>query len=122
MTSRLGEGWHRLDARVLRLDVLAEAQVLELLARIVTQDLAPAVLAGDDVPAGLDGCLMAPENLTCTSPYTARLEAGTDSTLAASATARPTRTSPGTGQSAAAAATVCRCRHSRRPAGSYRPG
>jgi tetratricopeptide (TPR) repeat protein len=34
ITSRLGEGWHRLDARVLRLDVLDEREAIELLTRI----------------------------------------------------------------------------------------
>ncbi|GIH28547.1 hypothetical protein Aph01nite_68570 [Acrocarpospora phusangensis] len=35
MTSRLGEGWHRLGADVLRLDVLSEQESIELLARII---------------------------------------------------------------------------------------
>ncbi|AQZ64152.1 Putative ATP/GTP-binding protein [[Actinomadura] parvosata subsp. kistnae] len=35
LTSRLGEGWHRLDARVLPLDVLSERDAIELVARIM---------------------------------------------------------------------------------------
>ncbi|GAA0411845.1 hypothetical protein Acor_15810 [Acrocarpospora corrugata] len=38
VTSRLGEGWHRLGARVLRLDVLAESEAIELLTRIAAPD------------------------------------------------------------------------------------
>ncbi|WP_149263509.1 tetratricopeptide repeat protein [Actinomadura sp. K4S16] len=36
VTSRLGQGWHRHNARVLRLDVLTPDQALELLTRIAT--------------------------------------------------------------------------------------
>ncbi|MEU8364952.1 FxSxx-COOH system tetratricopeptide repeat protein [Nonomuraea sp. NPDC048882] len=56
VTSRLGEGWHRLDAQVLRLDVLDEREAVELLIRIA----APA-LPSDVVQADLDGNL--PEDL-----------------------------------------------------------
>ncbi|MEU5869787.1 tetratricopeptide repeat protein [Nonomuraea sp. NPDC047529] len=56
VTSRLGEGWHRLDARVLRLDVLGEREAVDLLARIVTQDLARD-LSQDVAQASLDGDL-----------------------------------------------------------------
>ncbi|MER7366343.1 tetratricopeptide repeat protein, partial [Nonomuraea wenchangensis] len=41
VTSRLGEGWHRLGARVLRLDVLAEAEAVDLLTRIVASSPQP---------------------------------------------------------------------------------
>ncbi|MGW3353715.1 hypothetical protein ACWDA3_61510 [Nonomuraea rubra] len=58
MTSRLGEGWHQLDARVLRLGVLGEQEAIELLARIATHDrphrCQPAVMY-DRVARGADG-------------------------------------------------------------------
>ncbi|WP_127934129.1 hypothetical protein [Nonomuraea polychroma] len=38
VTSRLREGWHRLGARVLPLDVLGEREAIELLTRIATDD------------------------------------------------------------------------------------
>ncbi|MFI9846758.1 tetratricopeptide repeat protein, partial [Nonomuraea sp. NPDC051941] len=53
MTSRLSEGWHRLDAVVLRLDVLGEREAIELLTRIATHDLAHSSL-GATAPNGLD--------------------------------------------------------------------
>ncbi|MFC5833144.1 FxSxx-COOH system tetratricopeptide repeat protein [Nonomuraea insulae] len=49
VTSRLGEGWHHLDAHVLRLDVLGEREAIKLLAR-----LAAPGLSRDVVQAGLD--------------------------------------------------------------------
>ncbi|MEV4800151.1 FxSxx-COOH system tetratricopeptide repeat protein [Nonomuraea sp. NPDC049421] len=39
VTSRLGEGWHRLDAQVLRLDVLSEREAIELLTRLAAPEL-----------------------------------------------------------------------------------
>ncbi|MFB4285527.1 NB-ARC domain-containing protein [Nonomuraea sp. MTCD27] len=39
VTSRLGEGWHRLDAQLLRLDVLGEREALELLTRLAAPGL-----------------------------------------------------------------------------------
>ncbi|MET9252009.1 FxSxx-COOH system tetratricopeptide repeat protein, partial [Nonomuraea sp. NPDC003709] len=68
VTSRLGEGWHRLDAEVLRLDVLGERQALELLARIAAPDLSPdAVRAGlnGDLPEVLDGAIELVHELGC---------------------------------------------------------
>ncbi len=59
VTSRLGEGWHHLDAHVLHLDVLGEREAIELLARLATPGLSPAAvqaaLDGQDLPEGLDG-------------------------------------------------------------------
>ncbi|SPL95818.1 Putative ATP/GTP-binding protein [[Actinomadura] parvosata subsp. kistnae] len=58
VTSRLGEGWHRLDAQLLHLDVLGEREALDLLTRLAAPGLAPdvaqAVLDGHP-PAELDG-------------------------------------------------------------------
>ncbi|MGW6505127.1 tetratricopeptide repeat protein, partial [Nonomuraea angiospora] len=54
VTSRLGEGWHRLGARVLRLDVLDEQQAIELLTRIATHDQIVRD-AWADTPEGLEG-------------------------------------------------------------------
>ncbi|MEU8397580.1 hypothetical protein AB0C28_20490 [Nonomuraea sp. NPDC048892] len=58
VTSRLSESWHRLDAQLLRLDVLGEREALELLARLVTPGLVSsavqAVLDGHP-PQELDG-------------------------------------------------------------------
>ncbi|MFF0768532.1 tetratricopeptide repeat protein [Nonomuraea wenchangensis] len=42
VTSRLGQGWHRLGARVLRLDVLEEGEAVDLLTRIVGSSPQPA--------------------------------------------------------------------------------
>ncbi|MBE1584428.1 tetratricopeptide repeat protein [Nonomuraea angiospora] len=56
VTSRLGQGWHHLGARVLRLDVLEEAEALELLTRIATpRQHAPA--PGTQMPEALDGAI-----------------------------------------------------------------
>ncbi|MEV4178786.1 tetratricopeptide repeat protein [Nonomuraea sp. NPDC049709] len=58
VTSRLGEGWHRLDAQVLRLDVLGEQEAIELLTRIAAPDLSLEVVQVGlkrAVPAALDG-------------------------------------------------------------------
>ncbi|MFI7419431.1 tetratricopeptide repeat protein [Nonomuraea sp. NPDC049684] len=61
VTSRLGEGWHHLDARVLRLDVLDEREAIELLARLATpglpRGLIQAALDREDLPDGLDGAV-----------------------------------------------------------------
>ncbi|MFI7108348.1 tetratricopeptide repeat protein [Nonomuraea sp. NPDC050227] len=61
VTSRLGEGWHHLDAHVLRLDVLGEHEAIELLARIATPDLARDVLQAaldeQDLPERLEGAI-----------------------------------------------------------------
>jgi Mrp family chromosome partitioning ATPase len=40
VTSRLGEGWHRLHAQTLRLDVLAKDQAIDLLARMANSTAA----------------------------------------------------------------------------------
>jgi tetratricopeptide (TPR) repeat protein len=59
VTSRLGEGWHRLDAHVLRLGVLGEREAIELLARLaapgLSRDAVQAALEREDLPEGLDG-------------------------------------------------------------------
>ncbi|MFI6396431.1 tetratricopeptide repeat protein [Nonomuraea sp. NPDC050540] len=55
VTSRLGEGWHRLDARLLRLDVLGEREAIDLLTRIATQELPHAGLDAAVVPEGWEG-------------------------------------------------------------------
>ncbi|MFF4617715.1 FxSxx-COOH system tetratricopeptide repeat protein [Nonomuraea jabiensis] len=68
VTSRLGEGWHRLDARVLRLDVLGEREALELLTRIVAPGLShDGSEAGldKDLPKGLDGAVELVRELGC---------------------------------------------------------
>ncbi|MEV4220803.1 FxSxx-COOH system tetratricopeptide repeat protein [Nonomuraea sp. NPDC049725] len=60
VTSRLGEGWHRLDAQVLRLDVLGEREAIELLARIAAPNLSPDAARADSgrkLPASLDGAV-----------------------------------------------------------------
>nr|WP_235037463.1 hypothetical protein [Actinomadura sp. K4S16] len=57
VTSRLGQGWHRYGARVLRLDVLTEDQAVELL----TQIAAPEGADG----AGLDGAAELVAELGC---------------------------------------------------------
>jgi hypothetical protein len=49
VTSRLGQGWHTLGAQVLRLDVLDEAEALELLTRIATPHR-PALPSGTETP------------------------------------------------------------------------
>lgn len=56
VTSRLGAGWHRLGASVLRLDVLSEKEAVDLLTRIVTHD-------GTDVD--LDGAKELVRELGC---------------------------------------------------------
>jgi hypothetical protein len=61
LTSRLGEGWHRLDAQVLHLDVLGEREAIELLARIAAPDLPQDVVLADlgrQLPESLDGAVM----------------------------------------------------------------
>ncbi|MDX3102308.1 hypothetical protein PW035_15850, partial [Nonomuraea angiospora] len=56
VTSRLGQGWHHLGARVLRLDVLEEAEALELLTRIATpRQHVPA--PGTQTLEALDGAI-----------------------------------------------------------------
>ncbi|MEU1720546.1 tetratricopeptide repeat protein [Nonomuraea sp. NPDC005692] len=59
VTSRLGEGWHHLDAHVLRLDVLGEREAIELLARLAAPDIPREVvqvaLDEENLPEGLDG-------------------------------------------------------------------
>ncbi|MDB4872624.1 MAG: hypothetical protein JWL97_3628, partial [Gemmatimonadales bacterium] len=57
VTSRLGEGWHRLGAQTLRLGVLTEEQAVDLLTQIAARDRPAA-----DLDGGLDlvrelGCL-----------------------------------------------------------------
>lgn len=54
VTSRLAQGWHRLDARVIWLGVLSPQEVLELLARI-TGHQPPA--AETELPTELDGAV-----------------------------------------------------------------
>ncbi|QXJ25777.1 tetratricopeptide repeat protein [Actinomadura graeca] len=56
VTSRLGEGWHRFGARVVRLEVLTEVQAVELLTRIAAADRT-AIGAGrhESDAADLDG-------------------------------------------------------------------
>jgi hypothetical protein len=56
VTSRLGEGWHRVGARVLRLDVLPEHEAIDLLTRITT---------GDRPGADLDGAVELVRQLGC---------------------------------------------------------
>nr|WP_241755321.1 NB-ARC domain-containing protein [Actinomadura sp. RB99] len=48
VTSRLGQGWHRFGARVLRLDVLTAGQAVELLTRIATAGGSRVDLDGAD--------------------------------------------------------------------------
>ncbi|GAA2171346.1 tetratricopeptide repeat protein [Actinomadura napierensis] len=48
VTSRLGQGWHRFGARVLRLDVLTAGQAVELLTRIATAEGSGVDLDGAD--------------------------------------------------------------------------
>ncbi|MGP4103561.1 tetratricopeptide repeat protein [Nonomuraea sp. KM90] len=58
VTSRLGEGWHRLDAQLLRLDVLGEREALELLTRLAAPGLPVSVIQAildGHPPAELDG-------------------------------------------------------------------
>ncbi|MEU4825114.1 FxSxx-COOH system tetratricopeptide repeat protein [Actinomadura sp. NPDC023710] len=57
VTSRLGEGWHRLDASVLRLDVLTEGQAVALLMRIAGAGRAGAELQGAAALVAELGCL-----------------------------------------------------------------
>ncbi|MEV4020479.1 tetratricopeptide repeat protein [Nonomuraea angiospora] len=68
VTSRLGEGWHRLDVQVLRLDVLDEREALNLLTRIaapgLSRDGSRAGL-GQDLPTGLDGAVELVRELGC---------------------------------------------------------
>ncbi|MEU4836359.1 FxSxx-COOH system tetratricopeptide repeat protein [Streptosporangium sp. NPDC023615] len=56
VTSRLGEGWHRVGAQVLRLDVLPEDQAIDLLTRITT---------GGRPGADLDGAAELVRELGC---------------------------------------------------------
>jgi tetratricopeptide (TPR) repeat protein len=57
VTSRLAEGWHYLNATVLRLDVLTETQAVELLARIAVRDRPAADLDGAAELVAELGCL-----------------------------------------------------------------
>ncbi|MCO5996232.1 tetratricopeptide repeat protein [Actinoallomurus rhizosphaericola] len=57
VTSRLGEGWHRLGARTLRLDVLAEEHAVDLLTRIAARDRPGADLDGAAELVRELGCL-----------------------------------------------------------------
>ncbi|WP_141577944.1 tetratricopeptide repeat protein [Actinomadura sp. WMMA1423] len=57
VTSRLGEGWHRFGAQVLRLDVLTSGQAVELLTRIAAHDRPGADLDGAAELATELGCL-----------------------------------------------------------------
>jgi hypothetical protein len=68
VTSRLGEGWHRLDARVLRLDVLDEQEALDLLARIAAPSLSRDGSQADldeGLPEVLDGAVELVRELGC---------------------------------------------------------
>ncbi|MDP4510289.1 tetratricopeptide repeat protein [Nonomuraea turcica] len=68
VTSRLGEGWHRLDAQVLRLDVLDEREAVDLLIRIAAAGRsAEVVQAGlnEELPEGMDGVLELVRELGC---------------------------------------------------------
>ncbi|MEU6796436.1 FxSxx-COOH system tetratricopeptide repeat protein, partial [Nonomuraea wenchangensis] len=60
VTSRLGEGWHRLGARVLRLDVLEEGEAVDLLTRIVGSSPQPA-----SSTVAVDGALELVRELGC---------------------------------------------------------
>ncbi|SDM57752.1 NB-ARC domain-containing protein [Nonomuraea jiangxiensis] len=58
VTSRLSEGWHGLDARLLQLKVLDEPEAIELLARIAAPPLAADAVpaqAGQGLTEDLDG-------------------------------------------------------------------
>ncbi len=57
VTSRLAEGWHRLGAKVIRLDVLSEEQAIELLGSIAAQDRNDADLNGSTDLVRELGCL-----------------------------------------------------------------
>jgi tetratricopeptide (TPR) repeat protein/transcriptional regulator with XRE-family HTH domain len=57
VTSRLAEGWHRLGAKVIRLDVLSEEQAIELLGSISAQDRDDANLNGSTDLVRELGCL-----------------------------------------------------------------
>ncbi|WP_205718518.1 tetratricopeptide repeat protein [Actinomadura sp. WMMA1423] len=61
VTSRLGQGWHRYGARVLRLDVLTEEQAIDLLTQIAAPERAAAGSGG----AGLDGAAELVAELGC---------------------------------------------------------
>ncbi|MFI6744377.1 tetratricopeptide repeat protein [Nonomuraea sp. NPDC050451] len=64
VTSRLAEGWHRLGAQVLRLDVLGEQEAVDLVTRIAT-GLHPSSGAGAEAPEGLEGELELVRELGC---------------------------------------------------------
>ncbi|MEU4825112.1 NB-ARC domain-containing protein [Actinomadura sp. NPDC023710] len=61
VTSRLGQGWHRYRAQVLRLDVLTEEQAVDLL----TQIAAPAGPGAGSGSTGLDGAAELVAELGC---------------------------------------------------------
>ncbi|MFF4617729.1 tetratricopeptide repeat protein [Nonomuraea jabiensis] len=68
VTSRLGEGWHRLDAHVLRLDVLGEREAVDLLTRIAVPGLAQHVVQAchdGDLPEVLEGAVELVRELGC---------------------------------------------------------
>ncbi|MEV1003036.1 FxSxx-COOH system tetratricopeptide repeat protein [Nonomuraea sp. NPDC050202] len=62
ITTRLGEGWHRLGAQVLRLDVLDEREAIELLTRIA---LPAGPLADAGPPEDVDGAAELVRELGC---------------------------------------------------------
>ncbi|MBE1584427.1 tetratricopeptide repeat protein [Nonomuraea angiospora] len=64
VTSRLGQGWHRLSAHVVRLDVLSEAEAVDLVTQI-TSGLSPAADAGAHEPEGLEGMRELVRELGC---------------------------------------------------------
>ncbi|WP_431919626.1 tetratricopeptide repeat protein [Nonomuraea jabiensis] len=64
VTSRLAEGWHRLGAQVLRLDVLGEQEAVGLVTRIAT-GLRPSSGVGAEAPDGLEGGLELVRELGC---------------------------------------------------------
>ncbi|SEU47807.1 NB-ARC domain-containing protein [Nonomuraea wenchangensis] len=57
VTSRLGQGWHHLGARVLRLDVLEEVEAVDLLTRIAACGGQPTDMDGALELVGELGCL-----------------------------------------------------------------
>ncbi len=57
VTSRLGEGWHRAGASVLRLEVLPEGQAIDLLTAVATHHRPEADLDGAAELVGELGCL-----------------------------------------------------------------
>lgn len=57
VTSRLGEGWHRLGASVLRLDVLADEEAIDLLTQVTTAGRPGGELDGAAELVSELGCL-----------------------------------------------------------------